>query len=109
MYQAGFKECVISAAILIGFGINIAFVDHPNVVSYTAAFVVSLILLSPIVIWYKNRKASVGQKDNGATPMRPLARTRSAMSISVGVKPEADVGKGLVQVPQEDEQGRSKP
>jgi hypothetical protein len=47
-----FKE-VVSLAIIMGFIINIVYVDHPNSASYTAAFVLSLIILSPFVLWLK--------------------------------------------------------
>jgi hypothetical protein len=41
-----FKE-VVSLAIILGFIINIIYVDHPDTKSYTAAFVLSLVVLSP--------------------------------------------------------------
>jgi len=47
-----FKE-VVSLAIIMVFIINIIYVDHPNSTSYTAAFVLSLIILSPFVLWLK--------------------------------------------------------
>ncbi|TVY48902.1 hypothetical protein LOCC1_G001496 [Lachnellula occidentalis] len=48
-----FKEVVISGAIILGFLINIAFVAHPDTTSYTIAFVISLIVLSPFVLWWR--------------------------------------------------------
>lgn len=46
-----FKEVIISAAILLGFALNVLFVDHPDVYSYTVAFVISLAILSPVIAW----------------------------------------------------------
>jgi hypothetical protein len=51
-----FKE-VVSLAIILGFILNILYVDHPNTNTYTAAFVLSLLLLSPgvAVVLYRRR------------------------------------------------------
>lgn len=74
-----FKEVVISGAIILGFLINIAFVAHPDVASYTIAFVISLIILSPFVFWWKYhttkkelREAGVVEEDE-EIPLRSLS------------------------------------
>jgi len=48
-----FKE-VVSGAIIIGFVLNLAFVDHPDQKSYTIAFVLALLMESPVLVvwWY---------------------------------------------------------
>jgi hypothetical protein len=47
-----FKE-IVSLAIILGFILNIIYVAHPNTTSYTIAFVLSLIALSPFVLLWR--------------------------------------------------------
>jgi len=49
-----FKE-VVSLAIIMGFILNVLYVDHPNTISYTIAFVISLAAISPFVLGWKYR------------------------------------------------------
>jgi hypothetical protein len=49
-----FKE-IVSLAIILGFILNIIYVAHPNTTSYTIAFVLSLIALSPLVLMWRYR------------------------------------------------------
>jgi O-antigen/teichoic acid export membrane protein len=49
-----FKE-IVSLAIILGFILNIIYVAHPNTTSYTIAFVLSLIALSPFVLLWRYR------------------------------------------------------
>lgn len=44
---------VVSLATILGFILNIAYVDHPNTTSYTIAFVISLAFISPFVLAYR--------------------------------------------------------
>lgn len=47
-----FKE-VVSGAIMIGFVLNLAFVDHPDQKSYTIAFVIALVMECPfLAVWW---------------------------------------------------------
>ncbi|KAH6681896.1 hypothetical protein B0J14DRAFT_225943 [Halenospora varia] len=102
-----FKEVVISAAILLGFLLNILFVDHPNVVSYTIAFVISLGALSPFVIWWKFRAMRrelglVGEVEGGDATLTPIL-TPTALGVSRLLRlgsveePVADAEKGEVK------------
>ncbi|PVH84839.1 hypothetical protein DL98DRAFT_71438 [Cadophora sp. DSE1049] len=65
-----FKE-VVSLAIILGFIWNILYVDHPDTRSYTAAFVGSLVVLSPFVLGW----IFWSELKNGATP-REICRWR---------------------------------
>jgi hypothetical protein len=47
-----FKE-IVSLAIILGFILNIIYVAHPNTTSYTIAFVLSLIALSPFTLLWR--------------------------------------------------------
>ena len=47
-----FKE-IVSLDIILGFILNIIYVAHPNTTSYTIAFVLSLIALSPFVLLWR--------------------------------------------------------
>jgi hypothetical protein len=47
-----FKE-IVSLAIILGFILNIIYVAHPNTTSYTIAFVLSLIALSPFLLLWR--------------------------------------------------------
>jgi membrane protein implicated in regulation of membrane protease activity len=53
-------EIIVTAAIILGFVLNIFFVDHPDTTSYTAAFVLSLLVEGVILglwwLWRKRRK-----------------------------------------------------
>jgi hypothetical protein len=64
-----FKEVVISGAIILGFLINIAFVAHPDATSYTIAFVISLVTLSPFVLWWRYHTTKKELREAGAVRM----------------------------------------
>ncbi|KAH8658795.1 hypothetical protein BGZ60DRAFT_434279 [Tricladium varicosporioides] len=102
-----FKEVVISAAILLGFLLNILFVDHPNVASYTIAFVISLVVLSPFVVWWKFRAMRkelglIGEVEGDGAALTPIL-TPTALGVSRLLRlgsvggPVADVEKGEVK------------
>jgi hypothetical protein len=50
-----FKEVVVSLAIIFSFLLNILYVDHPNTISYTSGFVVSLVAMSPFILYWRYR------------------------------------------------------
>lgn len=76
-----FKEVVISGAIILGFFINLAWVAHPDVTSYTIAFVISLVVEAPFVLWWRFRTArkeleesGLGDEEEGAVTLIGVGR-----------------------------------
>ncbi|KAF4637605.1 hypothetical protein G7Y89_g469 [Cudoniella acicularis] len=99
-----FKEVVISAAILLGFLLNILFVDHPNVASYTVAFVLSLIALAPFILWWKwramKRELSLALEVDGGGAAILAAPVAVSQMLGLGgssTEQDADVEKGGVK------------
>jgi hypothetical protein len=109
-YLKMFKEVVVSAAIILGFLINVAFVDHPNITTYTIAFALSLAGLSPFVFWWRYRtmkKAlrAVAVEDGvgDATPLIPLS-VGQVLGLSTTSVSEPDIEKGIAK-PKEEASG----
>ncbi|EPE35088.1 hypothetical protein GLAREA_10784 [Glarea lozoyensis ATCC 20868] len=50
-----FKEVIVSAAIILGFFLNLFFVEHPNVTSYTITFAISMVVITPFALWWRYR------------------------------------------------------
>lgn len=48
-------EEVISLAIIFSFGLNIIYVAHPNTLSYTSGFLLSLAVMSPFILLWRYR------------------------------------------------------
>jgi hypothetical protein len=99
-----FKEVVVSAAIILGFLINLAFVDHPNITTYTIAFALSLAGLSPFVFWWrcctmkkKLREAvAVEDCDSDATSSMPLS-IGQVLGLSTTPVSEPDIEKAMIK------------
>ena len=57
-------EIIITTAIILGFILNIAFVNHPDTTSYTIAFVLSLLVEGAVMgmwwIWRRWRRLISG-------------------------------------------------
>lgn len=71
-------QIIVTGAIMLGFVLNIIFVDHPDTTSYTVAFVISLAVEGLLLgIWRKWGTRKVGkQKIMGGTDFEnePLRR-----------------------------------
>lgn len=111
-----FKE-VVSLAIIFGFILNILYVDHPNTMSYTIAFVISLAALSPgaAIIMYRRmvrKRREIKEMEEMRIVMaeaagRPVQAGRERQGEGVvriccevgkEVLPEVDLEKGLVVI-----------
>jgi hypothetical protein len=57
-----FKEVVFSTAIILGFFLNLFFVEHPNVTSYTITFIISMVIISPVAVWWKFRSILLARR-----------------------------------------------
>jgi uncharacterized membrane protein YdfJ with MMPL/SSD domain len=57
-----FKEIIFSAAIILGFFLNLFFVEHPNVTSYTITFAISMVVISPVALWWKYRSILLARR-----------------------------------------------
>jgi hypothetical protein len=103
-----FKEVVVSIAIILGFVLNLLFVDHPNVTSYTITFAISMAVISPVALWWKYRgilakrseqteeydQVSVGSLavSDALSLVAPITRTNANSDA------DADVEKGGMKV-----------
>ncbi len=91
---------IVSLAIILGFVMNIVYVDHPNTTSYTIAFVLSLVILSPLVLWmkwtavmeYRRSHWSVQSHDEESVAMLGILESSACDSVS---QSEEVVGKIL--------------
>jgi hypothetical protein len=96
-----FKE-LVSLAIIVGFILNIIYVDHPNSTSYTIAFVLSLAVISPIVFGWKywvtsRRLRSLRDAVNDAE-VEVSVSASEAMGLRKDTESRADIEMGLMQV-----------
>lgn len=48
-------EEVVSLAVILSFVLNIIYVPHPNGLSYTFGFLLSLAIMAPFVLWWRYR------------------------------------------------------
>jgi len=107
-----FKEVIISAAVILGFLLNLAFVDQPNITTYTIAFAMSLAGLSPFVLWWiyrttkKESKKAVAVEDGNidGTPLTSLSFWQR-WRLNTAPIPEIDLEKGTIKP--KDEASRS--
>ena len=94
-----FKE-LVTLAIIVGFVLNILYVEHPDTSSYTIAFVVCMAVFSPFALAWRHRvslrKFFSARKADGETEVQPPVGV-SEVRLSKGVKPSADVELGLIQ------------
>ena len=102
-----FKE-VVSLAIILGFMWNVLFVEHPDRATYTVAFVLSLLVLAPFVVFWRYWAATT--RLNEMVEVEDQAQTvmgmgRDVMSDVLGLGARggeialgADVEKGLVLI-----------
>ncbi|TVY36979.1 hypothetical protein LSUB1_G004346 [Lachnellula subtilissima] len=95
-----FKEVVVSGAIILGFLINIAFVAHPNTTSYTIAFIISLVGLSPFAVWWRYHATKRALREAGAVeedeeiPLRSLS-VGQLLGLNSATTPDLDAEKGM--------------
>ncbi|TVY12870.1 hypothetical protein LARI1_G008850 [Lachnellula arida] len=107
-----FKEVVVSGAIILGFLFNIAFVAHPDTTSYTIAFIISLVVLSPFVLWWRYRTMKGVLREAGAVeedeeiPLRSLS-VGQLLGLSSAATPglDAEQGMGWKVVPSDEASG----
>jgi hypothetical protein len=99
-----FKE-IVSLAIILGFILNIIYVAHPNTTSYTIAFALSLLALSPFVLLWrywdvlKDRVRKLRGRHQEADDVEAMR----LMGVDPGLRPDSesrsefgvDVEKGL--------------
>lgn len=78
-----FKEIIISAAILLGFALNVFFVDHPDVYSYTVAFIIGLAILSPVIVWRYLRSMVPEKVDNNNVDSPTTPSLSQSLGLSV--------------------------
>lgn len=95
-----FKE-LVSLAIIVGFILNIFYVEHPNTTSYTIAFVLGMALFSPFALAWRYR-AFLGQlravrEAGDEVEGEPFVSVSGTTGISKGVPSIADVEMGLLQ------------
>jgi hypothetical protein len=105
-----FKQIVISFAIISSFIINIIIVPHPNTVSYTLYFVVSLVATAPFLAvfsWIKWRRERMERAKSEGDSMS-LSSGRDAPDLELGLVGTQDGESGKadgklveVVVPQE--------
>ncbi|RFU25300.1 hypothetical protein B7463_g11031, partial [Scytalidium lignicola] len=85
-----FLEFIVTTAIIIGFILNVLYVDHPDTRSYTIYFVLGLLIQSPFILlwrWWKSewgcgRRHSAGRKlPDGNVSLLPLV---NASTVEVG-------------------------
>ena len=94
-----FKE-LVSLAIIVGFILNVLYVEHPDTSSYTIAFVVCMAVFSPFALAWMHRASllQLGAATNDAGEAdAPSSVTASEVRLSKGAKPSADVELGLFQ------------
>lgn len=89
-----FKE-LVSLAIIVGFTLNIFYVEHPNRTSYTIAFALSLAVVSPIALGWKywvtsRRLRSLRDAVNDAE-VEVFVSVSEAMGLSKDTESRADV------------------
>ena len=107
-----FKEVVVSGAIILGFLFNIAFVAHPNTASYTIAFIISLVRLSPFAVWWRYLATKRALREAGAVeedediPLRSLS-VGQLLGLHSATTPDLDVeqGKGWKAIPSAETSG----
>jgi membrane protease YdiL (CAAX protease family) len=98
-YFIMFKE-LVSLAIIVGFILNILYVEHPDTNSYTIAFVLSMAVFSPFALaWrYRASLSQLGATKNPAQVVEgQLSVSVSGVRVGKGVRPIADVELGLIQ------------
>jgi hypothetical protein len=94
---------VVSLAIILGFVLNIFYVDHPNTQSYTTAFVISLVAISPFLLAWKwwttarNRRISQREEECGSLMLGSVT-VSEVLGGDGGAGPSADIEKGDVTV-----------
>lgn len=101
-----FTEVVVSGAIILGFLFNIAFVAHPDTTSYTIAFVISLVVLSPFVLWWRYHSTKRALRESGAVeedeeiPLRSLSVGQLfGLNSAAAPGPDAEHGMGWKAIP----------
>ena len=88
-----FKEIVVSAAIISSFLLNIAFVDHPDVSSYTIYFIISLLAIPLLLLLWNYVRSG----NNFATCLRELGATVGIMNVSEDNPPQLMDGVAVVE------------
>jgi hypothetical protein len=94
-----FKE-LVSLAIIVGFILNILYVEHPDTTSYTIAFVLSMAVFSPFALAWRYRDAlrqwRAIRDAAEEVEEEPVVRVSGATRVSKGVQSSADVEMGLM-------------
>jgi hypothetical protein len=98
-----FKE-IVSLAIIVGFILNILYVEHPNTTSYTIAFILSLAVISPFGLawryWVAPRRLRALKEAAEGGEEEVFATVSEAMRLSKDPQSSADVEMGLMQADQ---------
>jgi hypothetical protein len=96
-----FKE-LVSLAIIVGFILNIFYVEHPDTTSYSIAFVLSMAVFSPFALAWRYRAAlrqlRATRDAAEVVEEEPFVSVSGAGGVSKGVKSSADVEMCLMQV-----------
>ncbi|KAE9379442.1 hypothetical protein N431DRAFT_526566 [Stipitochalara longipes BDJ] len=99
LYLTMFKE-LVSLAIIVGFILNILYVEHPDTNSYTIAFVLSMAVFSPFALAWRYRASlshfRAARNTGGEAEGQPFVSVSEAR-VSKGVEASADVELGLTQ------------
>jgi hypothetical protein len=89
-----FKE-LVSLAIIVGFILNILYVEHPDTTSYTIAFVLSMAVFSPFALAWRYRAAlrqlRVIRDAAEEAEEEPVVSVSGATRVSKDVRSSADV------------------
>jgi len=95
-----FKE-LVSLAIIVGFILNIFYVEHPNTTSYTIAFALSLAVLSPVALvwkyWVTSRRLRSLRDAVEDVEDELFVSVSEAMGLGKDTRSMADVEMGFVQ------------
>ena len=94
-----FKE-IVSLAIILGFILNILFVEHPNSSTYTISFVFSLSALSPFVLlwqWKFGSAERIQKNVIGSADASLVEVVVAGLAVAVESPVEVDVEKGIVE------------
>jgi hypothetical protein len=98
-----FKE-LVSLAIIVGFILNVVYVEHPNTTSYTITFVLSLAVVSPFGLawryWNTSRRLRVRNEAVEGGEEEVFVSVSEATGLSKDTQSSADVEMGSLQTTQ---------
>lgn len=95
-----FVEVIVSLAIIFSFILNILYVDHPETISYTVGFVVSLLVMLPFMLawrYWQRRTAEriAGDEEEDGLQLELMGGYSESARDSLERDAESDPEKGL--------------